>query len=218
MVALVRYLAADALRSQRWVAPLLVFLAGVAIFNMGAGPVLTTYADTATLLLPVGVWLTVVVANSEDPQQAGITAVTVGGLGRARVGKLLTALCGCGLLAMVALAWPFVAHSFSGQATVGDVAAGAAAHLCVAVFAVAVGSYGARAVLARAGLRVLWAALWCLGDVAVPHAPPTRRILEIFDHTRGTALVGPLTVVAAATAVLSAGLVAASSAVAARRA
>jgi len=216
MVALVRYLAADVARSQRWVAPLLVFVAGVAIFNMGAGSLRTTYADTATVLLAVGIWLTVVVANSEDPVQAAVTAVTVGGDARLRLGKLLTAWIACGLLTAVALLWPLVAHSYTGRATAGDVLSGAVGHLVVAAFAVAVGSFGMRAVLPRAGWTVLFAVAVALADVLVPHAPPARRILELSDRPGGSAAA--LAGAAAATAVLVAALVAISLAVARRRA
>lgn len=212
-VALVQYLAADALRSQRWVAPLLAFLAGVAVFNVAGGPLLTTYADTATVLLPVSVWLTVVVANSEDPVQAGITAVTVGGDLRLRLVKLLTAWSACAVVTAVAVLWPLLARSYAGRATGGDVAAGVAAHLLVAAFGVAVGSLGMRGVLGRVGYTVLTAAALCLADVLVPHAPPTRRILELFDD----GAVGGLVPVALATAVLSVALIGASLVIARRR-
>lgn len=216
MVALVRYLAADVVRSQRWVAPLLAFLGGVAVFNMGAGSLRTTYADTATVLLAVGIWLTVVVANSEDAVQAGVTAVTVGGDARLRLGKLLTAWLACGVLTAVALLWPLVAHSYTGRATGGEVVAGAVAHLVVAAFAVAVGSFGMRGVLPRAGWTVLFAIAVALADVLVPHAPPARRVLELSDRPGGQAAA--LAGVAAATALLVALLVATSLAVTHRRA
>jgi hypothetical protein len=213
-VALVRYLGADVVRSQRWVAPLLAFLGGVAIFNVAGGPLRTTYADTATLLLAVSMWLTVVVVNSEDATQAAITTVTVGGGTRLRFGKLVTAWLGCGVLTAVALLWPLVAHSYTGRATAADVGAGAVAHLLVAAFGVAVGSFGMRAVLPRAGWTVLFATAAGLADVLLPHAPPARRILELFD--RGSRAAG-LAVVAAATVVLVAALVATSLTVAHRR-
>jgi hypothetical protein len=212
-VALLRYLAADVLRSQRWVAPLLAFLGGVAVFNVAGGPLLTTYADTATVLLPVSVWLTVVVANSEDPMQAAITAVTVGGERRLRLGKLAAAWAGCGVLTVVAVLWPLVVRSYSGSAGAGDVAAGVAAHLLVALFGVGVGSLGMRAVLGRAGWTVLVATALCLADLLIPHAPPTRRILELFDD----ADLAGLWAVAVATAGLSAVLIATSLEVARRR-
>jgi hypothetical protein len=211
--ALLRYLAADVLRSQRWVAPLLAFLGGVAVFNVGGGPLLTTYGDTATVLLPISVWLTVVVANSEDPMQAAVTAVTVGTDDRLRLGKLVTAWAACGLFTAVAVLWPLVVRSYTGTATAGDVAAGVAAHLLVALFGVGVGSLGMRAVLGRVGWTVLVAVALCLADILIPHAPPTRRILELFDD--GNA--GGLAVVAPATAAISAALVAVSLGIARRR-
>ena len=211
--ALVRYLGADVLRSQRWVAPLLAFLGGVAIFNVGGGPLLTTYADTATVLLPISVWLTVTVANCEDPVQAAVTSVTVGGETRVRLAKLATAWAGCGVLTAVAVLWPLLVHSYSGRATAGDVAAGVAAHLLVALFGVGVGSLGMHAVLGRAGWTVLVTTGLCLADILVPHAPPTRRILELFDD----GAVGGLLPVTLATVCLSVALVGASLGVARRR-
>lgn len=213
MTALLLYVGADVLRSQRWVAPLLAFLAGVAAFNVAGGPLLTTYADTATVLLPVSVWLTVVVANSEDPVQAAVSAVTVGSDSRLRLGKLLTAWTGCVAVTAVAVLWPLLAHSDSGAATAGDVAAGIGAHLLVALFGVAVGSLGMRSVLDRAGYTVLVATVLCLADVLIPHAPPTRRVLELFDD----GAVAGLAPAALATAVISVALIAASLGIARRR-
>ena len=215
--ALVRYVVADVLRSQRWVAPLLALLGGVAVFNVAGGPLVTTYADTATVLLPVSVWLTVNVANSEDPVQAAITAVTVGGDLRLRLGKLLTAWVACWPLTGVALVWPLAVRSYSGTATAGDVAAGAAAHLLVALFGVAVGSVGMRGVLPRVGWVVLVTAAIGLADVLVPHAPPTRRILELLDHDGAPGMAASLAGVALQTVALAAVLVAVSAAVARRR-
>ncbi len=108
---------------------------------------------------------------------------------------------------------PGMAGSYSGRATGGDVAAGVAAHLLVALFGVGIGAMGMRAVLGRAGYTVLAATSLCLADLLVPHAPPARRILEIFDD----GAVGGLVPVALATAVLSAGLIAFSLGIARRR-
>lgn len=211
--ALVRYLGADVLRSQRWVAPLLAFLGGVAIFNVGGGPLLTTYADTATVLLPVSVWLTVTVLNCEDPVQAAVTSVTVGGDTRLRLAKIATAWAGGAVLTTVAVLWPLVVHSYTGRATAADITAGGAAHLLVALFGAGVGSLGMRAVLGRAGWTVLVTTVLGLADILVPHAPPTRRILELFDD----GAVGGLVPVTLATVVLSAALVGTSLGIARRR-
>jgi hypothetical protein len=195
------------------VAPLLAFLGGVAVFNVAGGPLLTTYADTSTVMLPVSTWLTVTVANREDPLQAAVTAVTVGSETRLRVGKLLTALVGCGLLTVVAVLWPLVVRSYAGPATAGHVAAGVVAHVLVGLFGVGVGSLGMRSVLGRTGWTVLVATGVCLVDVIVPHAPPTRRILELFDE----GAVAGLVPVALTTVSLTAAMVGVSLAVARRR-
>jgi hypothetical protein len=211
--ALLRYLAADFLRSQRWVAPVLAFLGGVALFNVAGGPLLTTYADTSTVLLPVSIWLAVTVANSEDPMQAAVTAVTIGGDLRLRLGKLLTAWVAGAACTVVAVLWPLLTRGYTGRAGVGEVAAGAGAHLLVAGFGVAVGSFGMWAVLPRVGWTVLFATAACLADLLVPHAPPTRRILELFDG----GAVGALLPVALETALIAGVLVAVSTTVALRR-
>ena len=118
------------------------------------------------------------------------------------------------MLTLIGLIWPLAARSYSGRATVGGVAAGAAAHLIVAVFGVAVGSLGTRGVLPRARWTVLVASALCLADVVTPHAPPTRRILELFDKGSAADLTWSLTGVGAQTAVLAAPLVTGSLAVA----
>jgi hypothetical protein len=180
--ALVRYLASDVARSQRWIAPAVLFVAAVAILNADAGPLLTTYADTATCLLPVAIWLTVVVANSEDPTQAAITSVTVGGTTRLRIGKLLVAFLADAGLALVAVLVPVILQTSSGGTTVGDVAAGAVAHLLVAATGVAVGAWLARPLVGRAGWVFVIGVLVVLAQTVVPHAPPTRQVLVLFDQ------------------------------------
>ena len=69
-LALLRYLAADAVRAQRWVAPVLVFLIAVVVLGAGPGPALPVYGATSVALLPSALWLTVAVLNSADPAWA----------------------------------------------------------------------------------------------------------------------------------------------------
>ena len=78
MRALVRYICSDTLRGQRWVAPLLCFVAVDAIASTQNGSVLPTFAITATALLFVATWLTVVIVNNEDPVQQAITESCAG--------------------------------------------------------------------------------------------------------------------------------------------
>ncbi len=89
MIALVRYVATDTLRSQRWVAPLLCFAVIDAIIGAQTGSVLPSYAIGAAALLFITTWLTVVVVNNEDPIQQSITEVCAGSQTQVRVAKLL---------------------------------------------------------------------------------------------------------------------------------
>jgi hypothetical protein len=147
VTALVRYVAADALRAERWAAPVLVFLAATASFNAGGGSALSCYGFTAAVLLPVALWLTVSVSNSEDPVQEAVTAVTVGSAARVRLAKLLTAALVCVVLGVVSLVWSPVAGNPSSPRSA---LAGAVAHAVTIAAGVAFGAvrlsiaYGSR--------------------------------------------------------------------------
>lgn len=105
MIALIRYTWRDVFRSQRWVAPLLVFLGVEAIIvPANHGAVLPTHAISATVLLFVATWLTIVTVNSEDPLQLEVTIVSAGSQWRVRMTKLLAAYVaavGLGLIALI---------------------------------------------------------------------------------------------------------------------
>jgi hypothetical protein len=204
VTALVRYVAADALRAERWAAPVLVFLAATASFNAGGGSALSCYSFTAAVLLPVALWLTVSVSNSEDPVQAAVTAVTVGSAVRVRLAKLLTAALVCAVLAVVSLVWSPVAGNPS---SARSVLAGAVAHAITIAAGVAFGAVLSRPVVSRLSVVVLGATGLLLLELALP-VPPLRPLLTLFgdDHPRHLAL--PLALLALETAVLAAALVA----------
>jgi hypothetical protein len=204
VTALVRYVAADALRAERWAAPVLVFLAATASFNAGGGSALSCYSFTAAVLLPVALWLTVAVSNSEDPVQEAVTTVTVGSGVRVRLAKLLTAALVCVLLAAVSLVWSPVAGNPS---SARSVLAGAVAHAVTIAAGVAFGAVLSRPVVSRRSVVVLGATGLLLLELALP-VPPLRPLLSLFgdDHPRHLAL--PLLGIAAETAALSVTLVA----------
>ena len=113
---------------------------------------------------------------------------------------------------------PLLAQDYPGRATVGDVAAGAAGHLLVALLGVAVGSLGGRAVIRRSGWAFLLAAAVCLADVAIPHAPPTRQLLVLFDEDTPHGLAQSLAANGAETLLVAAVLIALALFMARRRA
>ena len=213
MIALLRYLAADSLRSQRWTAPLLGFAVAVAIIAPSdAAPLLPTMTMSAAALLPAALWLTVVVNHSEDPVQTHITGVTIGSLTRARVAKLGTAYLGCLVLTGLGLGW--VLTSTNDRITLGLLGMGVLVHLLCALAGVALGALSSRPVLPRIGWTVLTGVGICLSELLIPGMPPIHPLLVAFgEHPPANpwptlGWVAAETVPLAAAAILGAHLVA----------
>ncbi|HEX3425727.1 MAG TPA: hypothetical protein VHT30_06320 [Acidimicrobiales bacterium] len=220
MTAIVRYVASDAIRSQRWVAPVVVFAAFVAIANSNAGPMLTTYADTVAVLFPIAIWLSWAILGAEDPVQVEVSIVTVGSDIRYRVGKLLTCLVGGAILSAVAVAVPVavaIPSATGGRGIATDAVAGLFAHLFVVLFAVGVGALTSRPVIRRSGWAFYAAILVIVADIALAHAPPVRQLLSLLDADHPRHLASSLAVTGVETAALTAAAVALAMAVARRR-
>lgn len=219
ITGVVRYTLVDAIRAQRWIAPVVLFLAAVAIANSDAGPALTTYADTLTVLLPVGIWLTWSVLNAEDPVQADVSMVTVGNDLRYRLGKLAAAFLACAGLSVVAIATP-VAVGAAG-ASAGSVARvlleGLVGHVLVAALAVAVGGVTTRPVIGRLAEAFYVAITFTLAEIVIPGAPPVRQLLGAFDRDHPHHLAITLSIAGVETLALSAILVSIALAIARRR-
>ncbi|MFG3552697.1 hypothetical protein ACGF7V_35770, partial [Streptomyces sp. NPDC047725] len=80
MIALIRYTFATVLHTQRYLAPLLLFmgLMGVLTVN-GSGPLPPAYASSAGALFVCSTWLTIALMSLDDPPQRAIVVITVGG-------------------------------------------------------------------------------------------------------------------------------------------
>jgi hypothetical protein len=205
VIALVRYGAADVLRSQRWVAPVLTFLAIEAVIAAGNGTVMPTYAVSAVALLFVTTWMTVVALNAEDPVQETVTAVTAGSRVRPRVARMIVVFGFGTVLAAVALVTaPVVSTDGVSTAHLG---AGAGAHLLTVLAGVAVGALCSRPIVTRTAWAVIAGFALCLADALVPGLPPGRRLLELFDGDHVHDLGGRLSVIALETVLLAAVLV-----------
>ena len=215
MKALVRYVGADALRNQHWLAPLLTYLAALAVLDATNGPVRSTYAASAALLVPIATWVTVVVNQSEDPVQTSITVVNAGSDIRVRLAKLVTAGLGCLALVALAMVAPLLTTSHRWSAT--DLGLGVVAHLLCGGLGVAFGAVCSRPVLRRTAWAVLAAVALCLADVLIPNCPPAHQLLALpaSDHPRHVA--ASLAVTSVETVLVCAVLVAAAVAVAQRR-
>lgn len=154
MIALVRYLAADVLRGQRFLAPLLVFLGSLGmLFAYDPGPQLAAFSGSAALIYPIGAWLTVVVATSEDVVRREITVVSAGGWPRVLTAVAVTAVLFGLAFAVVATVWPVVASPR--PYTFAQVLAGLGAHVVSVVLGIGVGLLFARPVFESIGRTVL---------------------------------------------------------------
>lgn len=92
MSALLRYQFALLARSQRWLAPVLLYAAFLAIGVQGGQPVLDSLGYGSAVLLPVAAWLVRVCVTNEPPAARHCAAAATSP-GRAHLAALLTALC-----------------------------------------------------------------------------------------------------------------------------
>ncbi|ANZ42151.1 hypothetical protein BBK82_45685 [Lentzea guizhouensis] len=154
MTSLVRYLAADVLRGQRFLAPLLVFLGVLGmLFSSDAGQPLEAYSGSSALLYPVCAWMAVVVATSEDAVRREITVVSAGGWSRVLGAVAVVAVLFAVAMAVLAAVWPVVTNPH--PYTFTEFLVGLGAHTAVALLGVGVGLLFARPVFDAIGRTVL---------------------------------------------------------------
>ena len=201
MTALVNYIAKDVGRSLRWVAPVPLFVAALAVIAPNTGSVLPTYASSALLLFFVATWLTITICNNEDPVQRDVTSVAAGGLSRLRLAKLLTAYLAVIGLSALALIGPPLASL--GTTTLGDLAVGAGGHLLSGLAGVSLGAVLSRPLVHRTAWAVLITVVVGFGDIAVPDAPPLRQLSTLLNRQPSSALGIPMALLAGETIVIA---------------
>jgi hypothetical protein len=111
-------------------------------------------------------------------------------------------------LGVVSLIAPPLASS-SGVTAV-DLLAGLAAQLLTALTGVALGALCSRPLVIKRAWSVLLGAGICLATVIVPHCPPTRQLLVLFNRSGEFSLGLPVLVIALETLAISAAAVGAS--------
>ncbi|MFF0742163.1 ABC transporter [Streptomyces sp. NPDC004111] len=216
MSALLRYQLALLGRSQKWLAPVLLYAAFLAIGIQGGQPVLDSLGYGSAILLPVAAWLTRVCVTNEPPAARACVAAATGP-GRAHLAALLTAF-GC-TAALGALGTGLVLAISKWADTentvrIDPVAAGAAGLLAAAVCALlgtAVGALGTWPLLRGTGWGVTLTALGALLALVTAGSPARSAVTGLVtgSHT-GTvdlpysALVGALLLAGAAGAVVCA--------------
>ncbi|MDT0453497.1 hypothetical protein [Streptomyces hesseae] len=195
MTTIARYALADYLRSQRFLPQLVAYLGFLAVLYAVQGSVLPGYGASAAALLPVGVWLTLSLHNTEDPLQATVTLINAGGRLRVMLGKTCASLAGVLALGGAALIWPMVS---SGRLhTPADLATGLMAHLICALTAVALGTCCARPLIERQGYAFATALVLSLIALVGRLVTPVNQTIRLLSSAPPRPPAGELLLLAA---------------------
>lgn len=187
-LAVARFLAADVLRSQWFLGPLVMHAAVLAVlFGGDPGPPPAPWAASALALYPVAAWFALIVANVETPEQRTVTVASAGGPGPVAIGTLLVALLGGLALAALSVLWPVVAgaHPYPPD----TVLLGAVAHIACAATGTAVGVLCARPLVLRIGWSFSIAVTVVVMTAVQPWLPPVGTAVNALANA-GPAPVG----------------------------
>ncbi|MFE7352789.1 ABC transporter [Streptomyces sp. NPDC057543] len=204
MTALLRYQAALLLRSQRWLAPVLLYAAFLGIGVQSGQPVLDSLGYAAAGLLPVTAWLVRLCVNQEPPAARTVTDAVMGSP-RVHLASLLVAL-GCGGL-LGAIATPIVLLISTPASTDNSVRvhllpaglAGLLAAVCCVLLGAAAGALCTRPLLHRRGWSVVTTALAALLALVTTGSPANRAVTGLVTGSQtGTVHLPVLSLLAAA--------------------
>ncbi|WLQ39925.1 ABC transporter [Streptomyces laculatispora] len=214
MTALIRYQAALLLRSQRWLAPVLLYLAFLGIGVRPGQPVLDSLGYAAAGLLPVTAWLVQICVDQEPPAARTVVAAAVGGQPRAHLASLLAALGCAGLLGMAATAVVLLVSEPADTRHTVRVSlpaaglAGLLAAACCVLLGAAVGALCTRPLLHRRGWSVVATVLAALLALVTSGSPAKYAVTGLVTgsltgtvHVPVLPLAGAAAVAAAAVAV-----------------
>ncbi|BBC32129.1 uncharacterized protein SGFS_034230 [Streptomyces graminofaciens] len=204
MTALLRYQASLLLRSQRWLPPVILYAAFLAVGVQSGQPVLDSLGYSAAALLPVSAWLVRICATNEPPAARSCTGAAAGP-GRAHLACVLVALsasallgAGATLLVTIISDWTSTDH----QTRISAVPAGLAgllAALACALLGTAVGALTNWPLLRSPGKAVPALLLGALLALVVAGSPARAAITALVDGSqRGTVPVPVLPLAAAA--------------------
>lgn len=183
-LAVARYLAADAWRSQRILIPAFLQLAVLAVlFGGDPGPLPTPWGASVLALYPVAAWLALTLAHTEDPVQRSVTVVAAGGTGPVAAGTLVVAATADLVLGLLSVAWPLVATPYSASPAI--VLTGLLAHLAAGLTGTAVGLLCARPVVSRIGWSLAIGVVVVLVTAVQPWLPPVGSSVAALEASAG---------------------------------
>ncbi|MFI9191439.1 ABC transporter [Streptomyces californicus] len=206
MTALLRFQAALLARSQRWLAPLLLYAAVLAVGVQGGQPVLGSLGVAAAALLPVTAWAVHLCVGQEPPAARTVVSAAVG----ARRVHLASLLTGTGCAAALAVVSTAVVLLVSAPVTddgAHEVArssaalAGLLASLCCVLLGAMVGALSTRPVVERRGWSVAAAVLGSLLVLVAAGSPARYAVTDLVTGSRTGTFHQPVRPLLAALAV-----------------
>ncbi|MFD9408840.1 ABC transporter [Streptomyces sp. NPDC059989] len=204
MTALLRYQGALLLRSQRWIAPLVVYAAFVAVGIRPGDPVLDSLGFAAAGLVPQTAWLVRICVTNEPDAARDCTAAASGPV-RVHAAALLTALAGALLAGAAGGAVALLLGDPAGAEPARATLAGASAVAACALTGAAVGALCSRPLVRRRGYAVLAGGLGSLLAWVLAGSPARSAVTALVKGAHSgsvplpfTALAGALLLAAAA--------------------
>jgi hypothetical protein len=191
VTALFRYTLATMLHSQRYLAPVLLFVGAVAVVSSNdSGPLAPTYALCGAILLICSTWLTIALISVDDPVHRAITVVNAGRSHTVLLASIAVALAGSLVLTAFGLVFPLVVGSH--EFTAADTLLGFEAHLTCAAAGIAIGLICSRLVIRRQGYALVVAIGLVAAILLVPGLPPVHVLFQKMANARRAAdLVAP---------------------------
>ncbi|MFF9798831.1 hypothetical protein ACF1G3_15525 [Streptomyces rochei] len=218
MIALVGYMVTVLLLSQRYLAPLLLFLGLVAVLTSSdSGPLTATYASVAGAMLPCSVWLTVTLIGLEDRAHRSIVVISAGSHLRVLLATVATAATGCLLLTAAGLVLPLMLGAHTPG--LADLALGIAAQFTCACTGMAIGLVCSRLIFRRPGHALVLALVLLLAVLLGKGVSPVNIMLTRLQSASDSAdVLAPTGGLLAVTAGVLAAAVAVTQAVTRRKA
>ncbi|MFD9254600.1 ABC transporter [Streptomyces bottropensis] len=197
MTALLRYQAALLVRSQRWLPPVILYAAFLAIGVQSGQPVLDSLGYTAAALLPVSAWLMRICVTNEPPAARSCTAAAAGP-GRAHLACVLVAFSAAALLGTVAtvlvtiISAPTSTDHQTRVESLPAAGAGLLAALACALLGTAVGALTNWPLLRSTGRAVPALLLGALLALVVAGSPARIAVTALVDGSRRATVPVPV--------------------------
>ncbi|MEX0168511.1 ABC transporter [Streptomyces sp. LMG1-1-1.1] len=191
MTALLRYQSGLLLRSQRWLAPLLLYVAVVGVGVRAGEPVLGALGFTAAALLPVAAWSVRICLTQEPPAARSVIAAAAG-RGRAHLAALLTGTAWPALVGTVAVLTVTAVSDRRGVTALSAGSTGLLAALTCALTGAAVGALSSRPFLPAPGWSLTALVLGSLLALVTTGSPAKHAMTALITGARTTTAAPPL--------------------------